>query len=300
MYELGQKKRLAQFGVLSVLICVAIFAACLGFHTRRLDQAKRRDQAVESLRLCGGAVRYQHEVLGRGEPAPEWLLRLFGPSYFRQVHSLHFGQETREGQLRSFNPENRVFDDNLELLRDLPEIRELSLITSNLTTDGLVSMRHLKKLQSFRFGGCGISIEGDGRGLSYIGTCPKLRRLVLHNVPLPSGGLSFVYALPELEELGLVDMKVGDQLVVVRRLSRLKTLDLSGSDVTDDSLTAVVEATSLEHLDLSNTGVTDRGLAALYKLRNLNTLDVHLTGVTHDGVAAIKRELPTCHVKSQP
>lgn len=294
MSEPSRQKRLFQFSLRAFLICVAVFAAGLAFHTRRVKQANSRERAVESLRMCGATVRYQHEAKGRREPTTGWLVRLFGPEYFRKVHSLHFGHETRDGLMS-------VFDDDLELLGDLPNTRELSLITSNVTTDGLVSLRHLKKLESFRFGvSGGWTIEGDGRGLAYIGTCPRLRRLVLHNVPPAKNGLSFLYALPELEELGLVDMNVSDHLEVLRKLSGLKTLNMSGSDVTDDALSPVVEVTSLKHLDLSGTKVTDRGLATLAKLKHLTTLNVRLTAVTHVGVTAIKQALPSCDVRWQP
>jgi len=62
--------------------------------------------------------------------------------------------------------------------------------------------------------------------------------------------------------------------------------------VRDDDLPKLARLTRLKVLWLTGTQVTDAGLDALAPLRNLTQLDVTNTAVTPAGIAELKKRLP--------
>lgn len=64
------------------------------------------------------------------------------------------------------------------------------------------------------------------------------------------------------------------------RLPRLESLDLSQTDVTDETMPLVASFARLRELSLARTAVSSRGLAALSKLTQLEQLSLYETRVT--------------------
>jgi Leucine-rich repeat (LRR) protein len=72
----------------------------------------------------------------------------------------------------------------------------------------------------------------------------------------------------------------------VARIEGLTELDLSGSQgLTDDGIRPLAKLSRLRVLDLSKTNVTDRGLRVLGELPSLESLSLSLTRITDDGAA---------------
>jgi internalin A len=75
------------------------------------------------------------------------------------------------------------------------------------------------------------------------------------------------------------------ELVHVGNLTRLRSLQLSQSEVTDSGLAYLQGLTSLKRLTLKFTGVTDAGLAHLKGLTSLEEIRLQATGCSDAGLA---------------
>jgi Leucine-rich repeat (LRR) protein len=100
-------------------------------------------------------------------------------------------------------------------------------------------------------------------------------------VTTPDGAISIV-DLSQCHQIRDIDL---NQL---KGLTKLQSLSLSGTSVTDEGLQQLKGLTSLRHLDLSKTKVTDTGLKALQALTSLQTLSLSETFVTDSGLVNIK------------
>lgn len=114
----------------------------------------------------------------------------------------------------------------------------------------------------------------------------RIRRIDVLGVP---SGTSRVAAdigtLSELETLLLRGSDVTDlDLVHLKRLRKLKILDLRETAITDVGLQHVGQMTSLRRLYLGDTQVTDAGLANLKELVNLELLDLDQTQISDEGM----------------
>ena len=98
----------------------------------------------------------------------------------------------------------------------------------------------------------------------------------------------------------LYDTQVTDsELVHLKGLMSLQTLDLRGTQVTDTGLAHLKGLTSLQTLFLSGTRVTDAGLVHLKDLTSLQKLIVIGTQVTDAGVEELRAALPECTIVNQ-
>jgi serine/threonine protein kinase len=76
-------------------------------------------------------------------------------------------------------------------------------------------------------------------------------------------------------------------LQLVGRLTRLRILELGGTNVTDDDLVHLGGLHGLEDLDLSGTEISDRGVAHLSPIRSLYVLHLSGTRVTGESLAFV-------------
>ncbi len=87
-----------------------------------------------------------------------------------------------------------------------------------------------------------------------------------------------------------VDLELGDEIIGVQHLNRLaairslRTLNLSGPNMTDARLKELAELKALQTLNLRHTEVTDEGMKDLAKMAALQELDVSWTKVTDAGL----------------
>jgi len=97
--------------------------------------------------------------------------------------------------------------------------------------------------------------------------------------------LPLLARLPDLEELGLMGVPVGDDaLAVVRTLPSLRALNISATKVTDEGLAHLRDLKGLEYLGLKGTVVSDAGLAHVSSITGLNNLNLADTRVTDAGL----------------
>ena len=102
----------------------------------------------------------------------------------------------------------------------------------------------------------------------------------------------------KLKWVGLENTDVTDaDLVALKGLPRLESLDLSFTTVGDDGLANLEKLTELRWLYLAGTNVTDDGLVHLKTLHRLHELDLTGTRVTDAGMNSLQEALPGVQIK---
>ncbi len=79
-----------------------------------------------------------------------------------------------------------------------------------------------------------------------------------------------------------------DELMLLKKLPHVQSLDLSHTQITDAGLVHLKDLVNLQHLDLTGTKVTDAGMAHLQGLHNLESLGVGDTLVTAAGLSQLE------------
>ena len=130
--------------------------------------------------------------------------------------------------------------------------------------------------------------------LDRIGEFHDLEVLALSDAKVHDEDLWRLSRLTRLRSLTLTGMPLeGAGLAQLAANVRLSALDLSGTDIDDQGLKAVARFANLNELRLDYTRVTDAGLAHLRDLRHLRTLSLSSTSVTETGVAQLTASNPT-------
>ena len=77
---------------------------------------------------------------------------------------------------------------------------------------------------------------------------------------------------------------------------KVTVVDLTFSDITDDSLEHVSRLTELQSLTLFITNVTDAGVVHLKRLTELQHLNLRGTFVSTEGIEMLRQALPNCEI----
>lgn len=150
-------------------------------------------EAAKAIEAKGGEVGY-------GEPqGPEWLQKLVGDKWFRQIIVVHFGPSTT--------------DNDLEYLTALNQLRQLSLGETKITDGGLEHLRGLPQLRGLELG----YTEITDAGLEHLKELPRLGALGLTDTKITDAGLEHLKGL----NLGFLSLK--GTLVTRTGVKRLQT-----------------------------------------------------------------------------
>jgi internalin A len=168
-------------------------------------------------------------------------------------------------------PEERgsaITDAGLANLKDLVDMRYLTLQNSQVTSAGLKHLRGMTRLGELWMSGTRVD------DLSPIAHLTTMRTLVLTGTPITDAGLAPIARFTALERLSLAD-----------------------TPITDAGLKHLQSLSSLARLDLNKTRITDAGLAHLKGLNKLSYLSFAGTKVTDAGVRELQRVLPNPTIK---
>ena len=103
--------------------------------------------------------------------------------------------------------------------------------------------------------------------------------------------------LNNLRSLDLTGTDLTDSdLKTLRSLPRLMKLDLSGTNLTDAGMVHLEGLKRLEELNLSETPITDNGIKHLAGVQHLENLGLMGTGVGDDCVGSLHKTLPGCKI----
>ena len=101
----------------------------------------------------------------------------------------------------------------------------------------------------------------------------------------------------EVVEVNLLRTRIIDaELVHLKGLTKLQSLDLYGTKVTDVGLADLKGLTNLKVLFLSGPQITDAGLVHLKGMTKLVSVQLNNTKVTDTGVADLQKALPNCKI----
>jgi Leucine Rich repeat len=187
-------------------------------------------------------------------------------------------------------------EDALDGLAEHPALRILMLNNwSKLTDTGMSKIAKIPKLQLLGVSGC-TKITSTGiaalKGLSLssldIGGCDRVGNEGAQAIAAMSG-LQMLYA----KASGITD----DGIKHLGKLTKLDTLDLSDNfGVTDACLADLKKLSALKNLNLSGTELTDKAVDVLKEMQTLQSLNVESTGITAKAIADLKKALPKAKI----
>jgi len=208
--------------------------------------------------------------------------------------------------------QTRVTDQGLEHLKDLREVRDLSLYYAEyITDDGIGHLRNWKRLETLNLRGTRVT----SKVFEHIAQLTNLRSLDVAFTEIDDEGFEHLAALTNLEKLAIGGNRLtGACLPLLKTLPKLSDLDVGGIQRVDSglwglalnaqNLARIGELTNLRRLNLSGATLNDRGtdrpghpeaersslpdLSPLARLRNLEFLDLSRQPVTAEALRALE------------
>lgn len=210
----------------------------------------------------------------------------------------------------NFSKRSMVGDEGIAVIKDLPQLTDVSLERAAITDNALKLLAENPKLKYVRVPRTSVSDAGvahlaaapqvvlldllecpgvTGKSLTVIGQLKNLRNLRLFGAEIRDEHMPQLAGLTQLEALGLQYCRVGDEgLDAISGLSKLKELNLYGTKVTDGGFPALGRLTGLQKLRLRETGVRgEKNLPELAKLTSLRELDLSESPVQDSIVEAL-------------
>ncbi len=139
---------------------------------------------------------------------------------------------------RSCSASTRAGDDDLPLLRDIPDLGSLSL-GERVTDGGLVYLSVLAELRSLSF----YDSKVTGGGLAQLAGLEKLKHLSFVNAKITDEGLQQLGQLPALRGVQLIQAPITDAgLEHLKRLERLERIGIYCPNVSNQAIARLAEA----------------------------------------------------------
>lgn len=150
-----------------------------------------------------------------------------------------------------------------ELQRGCESLTSLWIERAELRDDDLELLRELPELSLLR-----LPTEVDDRGLALLSECRALKNLNLPNGRFTDDGFAAVRKLQQLESLRIGSPSLTDEgLVAIAELPRLRFLHLIDVPITDAGLDHVAAKATLESFYLDGGNCSDSGLRELLRKR---------------------------------
>ena len=123
----------------------------------------------------------------------------------------------------------------------------------------------------------------------------------LRNCNFKADDLAPLHALHKLHWLDMSSSNVTDEsLVYLRNLEQLSYVNLACTEVSDEGLKELAQSNNLTSLVLAGSQITDRGIGHLRSSYRLEYLDLTRTQTTSEARAQLQRDLPDCRVVYLP
>ncbi|CAN5907623.1 hypothetical protein BH11MYX3_BH11MYX3_26320 [soil metagenome] len=179
--------------------------------------------------------------------------------------------------------ETSVGDPTIARIVKLPELRTLVLTQATASNRGLAALGTLANLERLYLENTGA----DDLTMVGLATLRELRTLHLANTQVSEDSLPMLRGFRQLDELTIGDTRMHAAIANLDAWPHLRTLTLSGLDLSDPALETIAQRTSLVTSDMSATEIHDpTPLTALPRLRTLGLVGVRLTA---DGGAAANK-----------
>ncbi|MCB9894566.1 MAG: hypothetical protein H6839_08965 [Planctomycetes bacterium] len=177
------------------------------------------------------------------------------------------------------------------------EMKRLVLHATKLTDTGARRLAGLTGLEELVLIGC-IGVTSDG--LKFLPDMPKLKQLVLHQLPEVDDGIGETVAqCHALESLEFEVMRgiTNKTVFAIASLTQLRVLVLDlCPNVTDEAIVAVAAMEGLETLSLEGADeMTDASLPGLQRLKKLKKLNLPVRAkLSKAAIDNLKAALPDC------
>ncbi len=285
-------RRGLRLSVRALMVVVLVTGGGIGWVMYR---ARVQRDAVAAIEQAGGKVTYDWNykdgvINPKGTPrAPKWLLDRLGADYFGDVLMVRIdadvtdrvlaraGDLGRLEELHLYGPS--VTDSRMKFIEGMTTLRSLRLCSTRVTDAGLVHLKGLANLKCLNLD----SNKIDGHGLVYLNVLPQLEELrVTMQTEVLDSLRAEVNGPTVLRKLDLIITDA--QLVHLKGLRQLKSLELSFANITDAGLVHLKGLNRLERLSLDYTDITDAGLVQLKGLDRLERLSLDHTDITDAGL----------------
>lgn len=186
-------------------------------------------------------------------------------------------------------------------------------IRGRVTMDDLklVNKNNIIKIQFQNIQPINMSLTNIIDWMSVYNNCVSLQKLYISGFHINDKFVNMISELPFLTKLSICYSNIADQnldglgmnprlryldvsgnkyirsLTFLRSVPQLMSLDVSDTNITDESLSQVTLIKGLKKLALSETDVSDSIIESIYKLTKLTELDITDTKITEFGYASI-------------
>lgn len=183
----------------------------------------------------------------------------------------------------------KIGDAGLAHLGRLPNLNDIVLTGTRITDDGLTHLAGLTNLKTL----CLSKTRVTGRGLVHLRGMTRLQILDLDRSKLTDTGLAAGIAgledLDKLRTLILSGTQITDEgLGCLKGIKYRVGIFLADTRITDRGVPRLRAIPKLEVLSLSGIAITDKGCAALAEIKTLVVVYLHETRVTPAGLRQLK------------
>jgi hypothetical protein len=277
-----------------MMLIVLVIAVLLGW---QVNKAREQREAIAAVQKYGGWVHFDYEFVngkltsGRSPRAPGWLRSLLGAEYFQNVRQVSLVYDESTGT-RFDNSNVRACDDLLQKLAKQPGLKELLLMETQATDEGLRHVGNMTELDELYIWDASSVTDV---GVSRLSRLKNLKNIHINHSHLTDSSLALLSSLPRMEAMSLQQNHFSDAgLARLNGKERLKRLHLGIGDVriTDAGLAHLKDFKKLEILDIQNSQVTTQGLEQLEGLPNLKELWLSGTSIPITAAQRLREAIP--------
>jgi hypothetical protein len=272
--------------------------------------ADRDRQAAEWTIRSGGRPTVirgngtKREVIERIEELPREKFRLVTVDFWNKVGNSNVtdeslaqldGLEHLEGLILD---RTSVTDAAMKRIRQMKTLTLLNLAKTQVTDAGYRELRGLIGLTNLGLDTTKITSDG----LASVGELTNLASIALggcHGVD--DRGMPYLGKLTKLRSLAMSGVSVTDAgLAQLKPLVELDFLVISGPNLTDRAVETITGFTKLNQLVIGRSQIGDEGLRMLATAKSLRKLALEQTRATAAGVTTLQAALPNCKIDYRP
>jgi hypothetical protein len=287
-----------RFSLRTLMVFVLIFAVFLGW---RVNKARQQRRAVAAVQEYGGWVHFDYEfVKGKLTPgqepwAPQWLRRMLGDEYFREVSYVSLVYDSQGGkrvEIANFKPCDLL----LEQLASQTGLKQLLMRRTQATDEGLKYVGKMHALEELYIWDATSITDA---GVAHLAGLKNLKNIHMDSSKMTDASLVLLSGLPRIEKMSLQLNTFTD-----RGFLRLKGQDNltelwtghGNFQVTDAGLARFREFKKLELIDLQKSKVTARGLEQLKGMKSLKRVLLGSTGIADSELEPFRQAMPNVKV----
>jgi hypothetical protein len=238
---------LPRLSLRSLMLLVLVSGGGLGWFALQRQREARRQWVITTIQGSGSSVEFD----GKGISRITW-----------------FGGSVSPALL----PQRPLTADQIDALGSCGRLRDLAMIASVMTDDGLAALSHDKLLERLY---C-FNPKVTDAGVKHLASLTSLKTLELLRVPeLTDATLAHIAGLAGLEKITLSGASItGSGLVHLDGFGKLKSLIIPNTALDDAGLANLSRLTTLEQLYIGGGKYSDAGVASLSRLIGLKDLGV--------------------------